>query len=213
MKKSLYIVTAVLLAVFTVTATAPVSHAQESVSDEYSDGIMLLSFVNIYNSSLTFYISDGGTATVMYTVSGKADSGKIIVKTYIERKTLGIFWSRIELSDGKTEWSDSSSGTYMSNTHTVSVRENGTYRATMVIYVDGDSITKTAEYEYKNSNSLGDVDFDGKITAADARMILRYSAGLDRFSSSQKTRADMNGDGKINASDARLALRKAAKLA
>lgn len=202
--------TAVVLSVLIITANVSVVSADE---ETYPDnGIMLLNFVNIYNSSLTFYISDNGTATVMYTVSGYADSGKIVVKTYIERKILGVFWSKVDLGDGKTEWTDSSTSTYTSKTHSVTVRENGTYRATMVIYVDGDSITKTAEFEYKKSKSLGDVNFDGSVTASDARLILRHAASLYRFSSSQKERADMNGDGKINATDARLALRKAANI-
>lgn len=173
---------------------------------------MYLNFVNIYNSSLTFYISDGGNATLMYTVSGLADSGKIIVKTYIERQTLGVFWSKIDLGNGKTEWTDSSVSVYTSKTHSVKVSKIGKYRATMVIYVDGDSITKRAEFEYYGKNVSGDVNFDGKVTASDARLILRCTAMLDRFTESQKARADMDGDGKVTASDARRALRKAANL-
>lgn len=210
MKKSLYVLPAVVLSVLIITAHVPVASAEEESAP--ANGIMLMSFINIYNSSLTFYVADDGTATIMYTVSGYADSGKIVVKTYIERKTLGVFWSKVDIGDGKTEWTDSSTSTYINKTHSVKVRENGTYRATMVIYVDGDSITKTAEFEYKKSKSLGDVNFDGSVTASDARLILRYAASLDRFSSSQKERADMNGDGKINATDARLALRNAAKI-
>ncbi|MBR5233382.1 MAG: dockerin type I repeat-containing protein [Clostridia bacterium] len=55
-----------------------------------------------------------------------------------------------------------------------------------------------------------------RVTAADARMILRYSAKLEKASEEELKRfyfcADMNLDGKINSADARLALRTAAKL-
>lgn len=58
----------------------------------------------------------------------------------------------------------------------------------------------------------GDVDKDGKVTAADARLILRYSAGLQQFTDEQKCIADFDHDGNVNSSDARTALRTASKL-
>lgn len=52
------------------------------------------------------------------------------------------------------------------------------------------------------------------VTAADARYILRYSAGLEKSDGSKRFYycADMNFDGKITSADARLALRTAAGL-
>ena len=59
---------------------------------------------------------------------------------------------------------------------------------------------------------LGDVNNDGKITAADARIILRVSAKLDKLDNEKLAVADMNVDGKITAADARTVLRMSAKL-
>ncbi len=53
---------------------------------------------------------------------------------------------------------------------------------------------------------LGDVNENGEITAVDARMILRYVAGLETLSEAQKLAADVNKDGSIGASDARMIL-------
>ena len=58
----------------------------------------------------------------------------------------------------------------------------------------------------------GDVDGDGKVTAADARKILRISAGLEKASGQAAKNADVNGDGIITAADARRALLIAAGL-
>lgn len=58
----------------------------------------------------------------------------------------------------------------------------------------------------------GDVNGDGKITASDARIALRVSAGLHTPTDEQRMAADVNGDGKITASDARKILRAAAGL-
>lgn len=53
----------------------------------------------------------------------------------------------------------------------------------------------------------GDVNSDGKITAADARLALRYSVSLDTPTDEEKALADYNGDGKVTAADARSILR------
>lgn len=58
----------------------------------------------------------------------------------------------------------------------------------------------------------GDVDNDGKITAADARTVLRTSAKIEALSGQNKLNADMNKDGIITAADAREVLRKSAGL-
>ena len=64
----------------------------------------------------------------------------------------------------------------------------------------------------KGNTATGDVNYDGKLTAADARLILRATAQLELFTADQLKLADMNGDGKITAADARYALRKSAGL-
>ncbi len=58
----------------------------------------------------------------------------------------------------------------------------------------------------------GDANFDGEVTANDARAALRYSAKLANLTAEQILAADMNNDGKVTALDARFILRKSAKL-
>ena len=60
----------------------------------------------------------------------------------------------------------------------------------------------------------GDANGDGKITAADARIVLRISAQLEKVDKYTQPFEvfDVNGDGKITASDARKVLRISAKL-
>lgn len=54
---------------------------------------------------------------------------------------------------------------------------------------------------------IGDVDGDGSITAADARLALRASVGLETLTEAQKAAADVDHDGSVTAADARLILR------
>ena len=53
----------------------------------------------------------------------------------------------------------------------------------------------------------GDMDADSKVTASDARTVLRAAVGLDVLTPEQFAAADADHDNKITASDARLVLR------
>lgn len=65
---------------------------------------------------------------------------------------------------------------------------------------------------YANAAELGDVNGDGKITAADARQVLRYSALLSVDENFNPALADTDANGKIDAADARNIIRYVAKL-
>ena len=60
--------------------------------------------------------------------------------------------------------------------------------------------------------STGDVNGDGSVKAADARLALRYSAKLEDLSEEQLSAADVDNSGIVNASDARTILRKSVGL-
>lgn len=61
---------------------------------------------------------------------------------------------------------------------------------------------------------MGDVNFDGAVTAADARLALRLAVGLESWlpGSAQYAACDANSDGTVTAADARLILRAAVGL-
>lgn len=61
----------------------------------------------------------------------------------------------------------------------------------------------------KETVIAGDVDGDGKVTAADARLALRASVGSEKLTEQQKAAADVDGDGKVTAADSREILRMA----
>ena len=72
-----------------------------------------------------------------------------------------------------------------------------------------DPVTVTAEAA---KQAYGDVDGDGSITSADARLALRASVGLTEKGDVEKDSAgylacDVDGDGKVTSADARLILR------
>lgn len=63
--------------------------------------------------------------------------------------------------------------------------------------------------DVENQVLMGDVDGDGQISSADARLALRISVGLEDFSkdSTAFIAADIDKNGEINSSDARSILR------
>lgn len=79
------------------------------------------------------------------------------------------------------------------------------YTGCMIRHASG-----TAEYTYV---ILGDVSMDGKVTAADARLVLRASANLQTMDQIQKIAADADRNDKVSASDARMILRVSAGIA
>lgn len=72
----------------------------------------------------------------------------------------------------------------------------------------------TASFEYtvakRSEIRAGDVNFDGAISGADARLALRCSAKIETLSSESMLAADVDIDGKVTAADARKILRVAA---
>ncbi|MCR5041537.1 MAG: dockerin type I repeat-containing protein [Clostridia bacterium] len=77
----------------------------------------------------------------------------------------------------------------------------------------GDSVQTTLfklALSYSGASSgAGDVDFDGYVTAGDARFVLRCAIGLELFDETHVIKGDLDGDGELTAQDARLVLRKA----
>ena len=67
------------------------------------------------------------------------------------------------------------------------------------------------KHEYRRLR--GDLDEDGRISAADARLSLRAAVGLEALSEVQKLVGDVDGDFRLTAADARLILRVAVQLA
>jgi len=83
--------------------------------------------------------------------------------------------------------------------------------------VDDTTVTTTEPVEDTTDAEpafrLGDVNFDGKITAADARLALRFSAKVQIPTAEEFIVADVITDGIIYAADARLILRVSARIA
>ena len=131
--------TALLLCLVTlITATITV----------YADSIQPFSN-NVNSTEVSFIISSSGNATVTckyYGKSGITKNSEIVTKV---QKKFGLIW--ITVSGGS--WTDTSTATNFSKSHSVQLSDTGTYRAHVEFTISGnggsdDKITKNVEKTY-----------------------------------------------------------------
>lgn len=158
---------------------------------------------NTNNTSMAFYISGTGKVNVTYTISLRSSNAKsATAEIYLEKHLLGPFWQRLNI-----QWRDTFTERYHVQSFTANVNESGLYRVTMNVTAGKDKFRTSASFDYEKGQMLGDVIADGRITAADARKVLRYAAKLESYSANIEINGDVNRDGQITSADARLILK------
>lgn len=185
------------------------SYAEDEtdIRDEIIDNIIEGArppYAEINNISLTFYIVNG-KAYASYSVSSKTAGVTVNVK--LEKQTLGFLWT--DVGEKQTDKTDKK---YISGSYSAAVTDSGTYRIVLEIKANGETEEIKEVCEYDKTKVYGDAVADGVIRANDARLILRYSARLQRYTEKQRIMCDIDRNGTITAADARITLRLAAKL-
>lgn len=109
---------------------------------------------NTVMASSVASISDSGLLTVdnqFQGIRGKTTKGEIT--TYVEKKTLGLFWTRVDIGQPNNQWYDVVYDYAYNGTHTFQLSNHGTYRITVVYVISGsggeaDTITQTMTKTY-----------------------------------------------------------------
>ena len=99
-------------------------------------------------------ISDSGLLTVdnqFQGLRGKTTKGEIT--TYVEKRTLGFFWTRVDIGQPNNQWVDVVYDYLYDGTHTFQLSNQGTYRITVVYVISGsggdaDTIRQTMTKTY-----------------------------------------------------------------
>lgn len=139
---SLVLSNVLLLLIVFIPANAAV---KEEVSPCYNNVVSTDTFVTISSSGI---IKTTNSYTGNRTVTTKA-----VITTYIEKKVLGLFWSRVDIGQTNDEWVDTIYNYEYTGSHSHQLSSTGTYKVTVeyVIYGSGgsaDTITKTIEKNY-----------------------------------------------------------------
>lgn len=113
-----------------------------------------LFYNNVISASSIASISSTGVLKVTNSYTGDSSvTTKAIITTYIEKKILGIFWSRVDINQTNDEWVDTIYNYKYSGSHSTQLSSSGTYRVNVeyVIYGSGgsaDTITRQIEKSY-----------------------------------------------------------------
>ena len=100
-------------------------------------------------------VSSSGKLTITNRCAADADVfSKAIITTYVEKKVLGLFWSRVDNGQDNNKWIDVIYDNIYTGFHYLQLSDKGTYRVTteFVVYGSGgpaDTITRTATTQYK----------------------------------------------------------------
>ena len=108
---------------------------------------------NTLTTSTNFTISSTGKATIAASYNGyqNVTTGATIT-SYLEKRTLGIFWSKVDIGTTNNMWIDTSSDYLDTFIHTFQLEDTGTYRATVT-------------YEIRGTGGSADViDYDKTVT-------------------------------------------------
>lgn len=109
---------------------------------------------NVHRAQSDVSVSSTGVMTVFNSFSGDASVfSKAVITTYIEKRVLGIFWSKVDIGQTNDEWVDTIYTNVYSGTHNFQLESKGTYKVTVeyVVYGSGgsaDTITKEIEKSY-----------------------------------------------------------------
>ena len=131
-------VTAIIL----VTCLSAIGFYCMPVSAAFDEGIMPC-YNNTESATISMSINDSGTMTISYRVTGyPSKTTKIMINSYIEKRTLGIFWSRVDNGETNEEWVDIINDYRYTGSRTFKLSSTGTYRVktTYKIYGTGGSV-------------------------------------------------------------------------
>ena len=93
---------------------------------------------NVGYADTTVSISDTGLMTITYRYSGDPMvMTKAVITTYIEKQTLGVFWSRIDIGKPDNEWVDTIAQYSYHYSRTFQLPSTGTYRVTVTYKISG----------------------------------------------------------------------------
>lgn len=131
MKKVILVVFCVLMVLGSILPIYATDQKTEYVQQQPR-----LNYADDYDTSLTISSSGVAEATVWY-AGNPSTFTEVTVETYIQKKTLGLFWKKVDIGENGNTWVDRStslSGTFV---HTVQLENTGNYRAVFQITFSG----------------------------------------------------------------------------
>ena len=93
---------------------------------------------NTLSSSINCTVNTSGKLNAQLRVAGITNvTTKIAVELYVEKRILGLFWSRVDIGCEDNIWRDSTTNYYYTHTFSYQLNSSGTYRVTVTYTVSG----------------------------------------------------------------------------
>lgn len=93
---------------------------------------------NVSTATANLSISDSGKMTINYKYTGSSGiTTKAVITTYIEKKVLGLFWTRVDIGTTNDEWVDTINNYKYTGSRTHQLSSSGTYRVTVIYKIYG----------------------------------------------------------------------------
>ena len=113
----------VLIVSLSIISLTPVSAAKAF------SGTVAPFYNNVASATVTININSSGNLTIGYKYSGYSSvTTKAVITTYIEKKTLGLFWKRADIGKTNNEWIDTINDYRYSGIRTYQLSSSGTLR-------------------------------------------------------------------------------------
>ena len=137
------------LMMFLMFIITPLSVAEVSASE------ITPRYNNVSDYETTASISPSGYLTVFNSFVGiEGITDYAVITTYVEKKSLGLFWVRVDIGTYNDEWVDTMYYHMYNGSHSVQLTSKGTYRVTAQYSIRGvggsvDELEKTVEVKYE----------------------------------------------------------------
>ena len=121
---------------------------------EFSANEIMPQYNNMIDATINTSVDDEGLLRIQYSCIGYSGiTTKIVMTTYVEKKTLGLFWTRIDLGNSEDEWIHTIKSYQYIGPRYLSLPSKGTYRITVTYTVYGsggssDEITRQNTITY-----------------------------------------------------------------
>lgn len=118
------------------------------------ENVITPKYNNVVSASTAVVISNSGEITISNKYTGtNGTTTKGVITTYIEKKTLGLFWTRVDIGKTNDEWVDTIYNYKYVGSHSHQLESTGKYRVTVTFIIYGnngvaDEIEKQIIKEY-----------------------------------------------------------------
>ena len=148
MKKTIRKAASLLLVCLTLLAAALPAHAAQPTEDP-----VMPAYAVVIDASCDYTITADSMLYVDCSYGAGANSGvtRVDVTAYVEKRTLLLFWNKVDIGQPNNEWTDTCYGLYGSACFSTQLPASGTYRVTFIMEIyQGSTLVETIEQTSEN---------------------------------------------------------------